>query len=202
MPNAESPSCDLENPASGEEPLKPKRALAVQILLSAWAVFHLLAMLITPNRNTYLGQLFSGLMEPYANFLELSSNWNFFAPQPGPPLRLEFEAVGADGEQQHHGFWPELSSPWRQTTLSHFVMKDMNGGERLVGRFLCHQNPSAQSVRVWRNIYTIPSLDEVVAGKRSIDDSSRVTRQFIGDFVCPVNSGAWTQAQWSEETSK
>jgi len=163
----------------------PKKTTTLfQALLSFWAVFHVLAVLITPNRNTYLGAQVSSVMEPYANFLELSANWNFFAPQPGPPMRLEFEAVDREGVQIAHNFWPALSSPWRQSTLSHFVMKDQNGGDRLIGNFLCHRNPGSHSVRIWRNTYGIPTLEEVASGQRKIGDESRVVRQFIGEWTC------------------
>ena len=156
----------------------------IKALLSVWAVFHVLAVLITPNRNTYLGALVSGVIEPYANFLELSANWNFFAPQPGPPIRLEYEALDAERGQIAHDFWPALDSPWRQTTLSHFVMKDPNGGDRLIGNFLCHRNPAAKSVRIWRNTYGIPTAQEVKKGSRKIGDDTQVVRQFIGEWAC------------------
>jgi hypothetical protein len=161
-----------------------KNKLVIQGLLSAWAIFHVLAVLITPNRNSYLGKALGSWMEPYANFLELSANWNFFAPQPGPPIRLEFEAVDAQGAQLVHDFWPALDSPWRQSTLSHFVMKDPNGGDRLMGNFLCHRNPGSHSIRMWRNTYGIPSLEEVATSKKKIGDDSRVVRQFMGEWRC------------------
>ena len=163
-----------------------KRKFVAQLLLSVWAVFHVSAVLITPNRESYLGSRVSALMEPYANFLELSASWNFFAPQPGPPIRLEYEAVGGDGGQLEHGFWPALDSPWRQSALSHFVMKDQAGGDRLIGNFLCHRISGSRSVKIWRNTYGIPSLDEVASRKKAIGDDSRVVRQFIGEWSCPV----------------
>ena len=161
-----------------------KTTILIQALLSIWAVFHVLAVLITPNRETYLGKQVASVMVPYADFLELAANWNFFAPQPGPPLRLEFETVDREGSQLLHGFWPELDSPWRQTTLSHFVMKDQNGGERLIGNFLCARNPGSHAVRVWRNTYGIPTIEEVASAQRKIGDESRVVRQFIGEWTC------------------
>lgn len=163
---------------------KKTLSLFVQIILSVWIIIHALAVLITPNRNTYLGTKFSRWMEPYSNFLELSANWNFFAPQPGPPMRLEFEAISSDGNQLAHGFWPNLSSPWRQTTLSHFILKESVPGEQIVGNFLCHEHPGAHAIQVWRNIYRIPSLEEVASRQRAIGDESRVVRQFIGTWNC------------------
>lgn len=175
---------DVQEVGSARMRTPKKTTILIQALLSLWAVFHVLAVLITPNRNTYLGTKVSAVMEPYANFLELSANWNFFAPQPGPPMRLEFEAVDREGMQIAHDFWPALDSPWRQSALSHFVLKDQNGGDRLVGNFLCHRNPRSHAVRVWRNTYGIPSLEEVASGQRRIGDETRVVRQFIGEWTC------------------
>ena len=62
-------------------------------LISLWICFHLLTIFVTPNRETYLGFKLSKVLEPYANSLELAANWNFFAPQPGPPMRFEYEGV-------------------------------------------------------------------------------------------------------------
>lgn len=160
------------------------RVLVIQFLLSVWAIFHVTAVVITPNRNTYLGTTLSTFLEPYANFLELSANWNFFAPQPGPPLRLEFEAVDVERRQLAHDFWPDLDSPWRQTTLSHFVMKDSQGAERLAGNFFCHRTPGASAIRLWRNTYGIPTLEDVARGRRRIGDDVQVSRQFLGEWTC------------------
>lgn len=159
-------------------------AVTLKIILSIWIVLHVLTVLISPNRDTYLGGRLSGWMEPYANFLELSANWNFFAPQPGPPMRLEYEALDQEGAQLAHDFWPNLSSPWRQTTLSHFVMKDSIAGERLVGSFLCSRSSGAHSVRIWRNVYKIPNREQVASGERKIGDDSQAVRQFIGTWSC------------------
>ncbi len=164
------------------------RKQIVQALLSAWIVFHLLAVVIMPNKNTYLGYLFARWLEPYANSLELASNWNFFAPEPGMPMRLEFETVDSKGDQLVHDFWPTLRSPWRKIALSHFIMKGPPGGEALFGKFLCGKNPAASSVRMWKNSYGLPDLMEVADGKKNIKDEILVERQWISEWNCEDRS--------------
>jgi hypothetical protein len=63
-------------------------------------------------------------------------------------------------------------------------MKDSNAGEKIAGKFICSQHASAKSVRVWRNIYGIPRLDEVESGSRVIGDDVQVNRQFMGEWHC------------------
>ena len=153
-------------------------------LISLWICFHLLTILVTPNRETYLGFKLSKALEPYANSLELAANWNFFAPQPGPPMRFEYEGVGTDGKQLAHEYWPPAGAPWRTVALSHFAMKAETGAERVVGNYFCRGVPGARSVRIWKNLYAVPDLLEVQAGRAKIGYDQLVTRTFVADWNC------------------
>lgn len=162
-------------------------------LLSLALVFHLFAVLLAPNKETYLGFRAAKIVEPYLNFLELGSSWNFFAPEPGPPpVFVEWELVGKRGEQLGRGQFPELPDPFtlrerqnRRIAFTRFMVFDDSRTQGVMVPWLCRNHPEAASVRVWRVIHTIPSLNDVAAGRRRIGDDVGLERRSAAHGLCP-----------------
>ena len=166
--------------------------ILVQILLSGFLLFHLTAILIAPNNQTYLGLQARPYIEPYLNSLELVSSWNFFAPDPGPPpMFIEYELEDAKGESVSKGRFPEFPDPFffreRQNRLvaaAHFMIGAEGRVEKTLIPYLCANHPDAYSVRAWSLMYSIPSLQDVADGKRKIGDEIGTERKAIGHTFC------------------
>lgn len=163
-----------------------------RILLSLLLIFHLLCVLVAPNKDTYLGHRVAKGVEPYVNFLGLSSPWNFFAPDPGPPpLFLEWEVLDRLGKPVSHGRWPELPDPFflrerqnRRIAFARFLVMSSAHAEQVMRPYLCKSVENADSVRLWRVVYTIPNLYDVADGKRRIGDDTGATRTWVSHSFC------------------
>ena len=158
--------------------------------ISAWLSVHLVAILITPNRATYLGEKLRPILEPYAHFFELATPWGFFAPDPGPPMRLEYESVSSSGETLGHDYWPPAEVPWRSVALTHFVIKHEKMPVGDVARFLCSKSRSAQNIRIWKVVYGMPDLLEVQAGRAKLGFDQVLKRTFMGEVSCAASGEA------------
>lgn len=165
---------------------------ALQIALSAFICFHLFALILAPNSQTYLAGRASFLVYPYVTFLEFASQWGFFAPDPGPPpVFIEYEFVGDGGGTIGSGTWPEKKDPYwlrerqnRRIAVARFLIANNDRIEKTMGQYLCRENPAARSVRLWKSIYGIPRLDDVARGKRAIGDGVEVKRSFVTQYLC------------------
>src|SRR6476469_7797231 len=86
---------------------------ATKAFLSLFLVFHLSAVVLAPNCQTYLGKVAAPLFEPYLNFFEFMASWSFFAPDPGPPpVFIEWESVDKNSTTLESNRWPILPNPY------------------------------------------------------------------------------------------
>lgn len=154
--------------------------------------FHLVGIALAPNSQSYLGSRAAPIWEPYLNFFELVSSWNFFAPEPGPPpIYVEWEVFGAKGVELTRGRLPEGRDPFalrerqnrRIAAAKYMVLLDSRG-ERILTSYLCRTVPGARSVRVWKAMDTIPSLPDVASGKRTIGDAEGRELRMVGHSFC------------------
>ena len=160
--------------------------------LSGWLVFHLFCIVLAPNSNSYLGQVSMPIVSPYINFFELASQWGFFAPDPGPPpLFIEYELVGQDGNGYLTSTFPEhdpkyaLREPQnRRVAMARFLLRAPENLKKIMGAYFCRQNKDATAVRFWRVVESIPGLSDVAAGKRRIGDGAGTERSWVGQYVC------------------
>jgi hypothetical protein len=163
-----------------------------RIVLSLALAFHLFAILLAPNKDTYLGYRVAAVVEPYVNFLELGSSWNFSAPDPGPPpVYVEWELIGKNEEQLARGQWPEGKDPFglrerqnRRIAFARFMVFDDSRAQAVMVPYLCRQHPEAYAVRVWRVMYSLPSLNDVATGKRRIGDDVGLDRRSVTHSLC------------------
>lgn len=176
--------------------LSKRRVL--RALLSVAIVWHLAAILIAPNKDTYLALKAAPLIEPYVNFLELASSWNFFAPDPGPPpIYVEWEVLDSKLGTLERGRWPETADPYflrerqnRRIASARFMAFSDTRTEQILLPYLCRTRAGtgAHSIRLWRTVYTIPGIKEVVDGKRTIGDDVGVDRHWVSHSFCQGKS--------------
>ena len=160
------------------------RTVWLKIGLSVFLIFHLFAVIIVPNSMNYLGLQTGPILERYVNFFELSQNWSFFAPEPGPPVFVEWEILDAQGEPIEKTRWPALGSTYRKVSLAVFTSTTDEKVDQLMGSYLCRTNPKAGSVRIWRVISPAPTREEVAHGTRKIGDDAKLERQMITHSFC------------------
>ena len=160
--------------------------------LSVFLVFHLLCVIIAPNKETYLGYRVAWLIEPYINSLGLSSSWSFFAPDPGPPpVFVEWELLDKASHPLERGRWPEATDPFilrerqnRRIATARFMVFSDERTEQVMLPYLCRTHPQADAVRLWRVSLTIPSLTDVRSGRRKIGDNGGREKRWVSHSFC------------------
>lgn len=159
--------------------------------LSLFLVFHLFCVLLVPNSDNYVGNYFSKIMLPYLYFFELTNNWNFFSPNPEPPVYVEFELVDTQGQAFLSGQWPDARDSFfwrdrktRRVSAADFMVNQELRAEKIMVSYLCHRDPRTHSIRIWRAMDTIPTPEEVVSGKRRIGDGVGTERKFVSHTFC------------------
>jgi hypothetical protein len=166
----------------------------IQAGLSVFIFFHLTAVIIAPNGRSYLGGVVGPWIEPYVNALELVSSWNFFAPDPGPPpIQVVYEIHGKDQELVQEGKFPEAGDPFffrdrqnRRIAAARFMISAQDRLEKVMVPYLCKSVPGAQAVRLGKRMHSIPSLQEVAEGKRSIGDALEAKTEWVSTTYCSM----------------
>ncbi len=160
--------------------------------LSVFIVFQLTVVLLAPNGDHYVGNFLKPVIEPYANFFELTSRWSFFAPEPGPPpVFVEYQLLGAHGAELQKARFPEEKNPYfirdrqnRRIASAEFMMPGEDRVEKVMVPYLCGNHPEAESIKLWRVAYTIPSMEDVASGKRQIGDEVNLERREVSHTFC------------------
>lgn len=169
-----------------------RRSEWIRIALSGFIGFHLFAVILTPNSQSYLGASASGVVDPYISFLELSNTWSFFAPDPGPPpVFLEYEIFDKHGATLSKGRWPDFPDPYflrerqnRRVAAAEFMILAGVRSERMMVPYLCANAPEAHSVSLHQCHIPIPSLWDVRDGKATLGDESKLERTLISHNFC------------------
>jgi hypothetical protein len=188
-------------PSFSEWPSPARKAQAVRMKrvkagLSVFILFHLFCILLAPNSDNYTGFRFGKLIQPYVFFLELTNNWNFFAPNPEPPIYVEYELVDPDGQGYKQGMWPEEKDPFflrdrqtRRISSADFMVNTEMHAEKMMVPYLCNLTPRPHSIRLWRVMRTVPSPQDVESGKRQIGDRVGEDRKFVSHTFCDAGGG-------------
>jgi hypothetical protein len=186
------PFSDL--PASLPGGPQRKLSLGAKLLrcgLSLAIVFHLFCVLLAPNGESSLGISMSALIQPYLYFFELTNSWNFFSPNPEPPIYVEYELLDKSGETLQRGSWPEKNDPYflrerqnRRITATDFMVGTEIRAEKMMVPYLCGLEPKPAALRLWRAMYSFPTPAEIVSGKRKIGDDVGKDRKFVSHTFC------------------
>ena len=160
--------------------------------ISLFLLFHLFVIVIYPNRELLFSRWAAPLISPYVNFFEFSGEWNFFAPEPGPPpLYLEWDVQDEKGEElgterfpnPQHGYF-FLDRQNRRAAVARFMFSGEDRYIRVWGEYVCRENPRAHSVRLWRVVLDVPGMSDVAEGKKQIADYNVVERRSVGNVYC------------------
>ena len=172
-----------------------KKRTWIRVGLTFAILFHLLVIGIAPNRNTAVGQLLDPVIGPYINALELAANWNFFSPEPGTPMYVEWELENASGEVYSKGMLPEFENPFalrerqnRRMTAARFISLTDERLEKVMSNYLCAHSPGVYSVRIWSSYLKVPSPGEVASGKKSIPGFDSLSRRMVAHHFCEGRS--------------
>lgn len=159
--------------------------------LSLFVVFHLFCVLLVPNSDNYAGNYFLKIMEPYLYFFEMTNNWNFFSPNPEPPVYVEYELLDDQGNSYSSGQWPDTKETYfwsdrqtRRISAADFMVNQELRAEKMMVGYFCHQIPQPHGIRIWRSMDTIPTPAEIVSGKRRIGDKIGTDRKFVSHTFC------------------
>jgi len=171
-------------------------------VLSLPLAFHLFCIFLAPNANNYIGMIAVPWVEPYVRALSIASTWGFFAPEPGPPpIFIEYELIGDDGESLKLGRFPDRErvsflrerDNWELATVR-YLMNDPAASEPVMVNWLCRRHPEAAQVRVWKLGFTLPGIREVSEGRASLLDESRAERRYAGSGVCDRHAAGTADA--------
>lgn len=159
--------------------------------LSLLILYHLCAVVFVPNGEFLLGKWSESVLLPYIEFFEFSNRWSFFAPNPGQPMFIDWEIAGKDGATLESGRWPDSHEAFffrerynRRVETVEFMMSDDTRIEKLMLPMLCRRSAGANSVRLWRVLYDLPSREEVAKGTRKIGDETNITKKLVSRSFC------------------
>jgi hypothetical protein len=159
--------------------------------LSLFIVFHLFCVLLVPNSDNATGEFFLRFTKPYLFFFEMTNTWNFFAPNPEPPIWIDYQLLDAQGQPYFNGRWPDIQKPYflreRQTrliTAADFMVNNEVSAEKMMVNYLCHLQPHPDSLRLWRIMETVPTSADVASGRRTIGDGVGEDRKFVSHDFC------------------
>lgn len=162
-----------------------------RVILHLFILFQLLVVFVTPNRDSFLGQKVTPWIDPYINFFEFASSWNFFAPDPGPPpLLIEWEQLDSSGVAVSEGHFPSDETYFfndiktRRVALTRFFVYSDQRHLEIWGAYLCRRHPEANGFRLWKSIGSIANLFDVQSGKRSARDPGEFQKASVGTHFC------------------
>jgi hypothetical protein len=164
--------------------------------LSVFILFQLTVVILGPNCENYVCTKLSPVIVPYANFFEMTSKWSFFAPEPGPPpVFVEYELLDVKGEAIQKSRFPEAQNPYfirerqnRRIASVEFMMPGEDRVEKVMVPYLCSHHPDAQSIKLWRVAYSVPSMEDVAKEKRKIGDEINIERRIVSHTFCERKS--------------
>ncbi len=177
--------------ASKPEPGSSRKRTWIRVGLSVAILFHLFVIGIAPNRNTAVGQWVDPVIGRYISALELAANWNFFSPEPGTPVYIEWELENRSGEVYSKGMLPEFESPFamrerqnRRMTAARFISMSDERLVKVMSTYLCSHSPGVYSIRLWSSYLVIPSPAEIASGKKTKPGMDALSRRLVAHHFC------------------
>lgn len=161
-------------------------------LISVLLVFHLLGVVTSPNRVSFLTATLAPVYYPYMSLLGLYSTWSFFAPEPFyAPVHIDYK-LERRGAMPLEGRFPPAQNPYlfrdrfnRRISLTRQVLGSEGNIKGMFMSWLCHEHPDLDSAQLWGVMATIPSLEQVKLGDRKITDPAELRTEVLGTHYCP-----------------
>ncbi len=69
--------------------------------------------------------------------------------------------------------------------MSRFIMATDESVRNMFMRYLCMQNPTVTSARLWRVMGSEPSVDDVISRKKRVTDPVEFKIDPLGTYYCP-----------------
>jgi len=168
-----------------------------QILIGLPVCYQLLVILITPNAQNVVGMNAYPFISKYATGIDFLNTWAFFAPDPGPPpIFVIWSLLDNSGKELSQGRIPqEESNPYffadrqlRRAAVVRFISTGEGRAEKMLVPYLCRNHPEANAVRLSMVVYPVPSMADVLAGKRSVLDNKSLERKELSLSFCKETS--------------
>lgn len=168
------------------------RGRLAYIAMSAFVIWHTLAMVIAPAPDSRIKDAFLALFQPYLTVLRLNSQWDFFAPTVGEGSRLRYIIVDKAGV--HRAFMPAEELSWFHPSYFWFrswyysIMDDPESHADFAAAQFCRKHAALLPVtitllEVQEEKFT---LADHMSGKRRTD-SDFFTVKTLKSVRCPDN---------------
>lgn len=148
-------------------------------IASFFIAIHLFVIASAPNALSYLNNKLDGFLLPYINTLGLNQVWQFFSPDPGPPLHFRYKTEKAHLPAEEQLFPPPAQDSKlirnnynRRVALVRVVAMIPTFPDDVMGPYLCRLYPDTDANTVEVMAYQVPNSVEVANGKK-IHDLSR-----------------------------
>ena len=170
------------------------RMSPLQWFLSAFVVYHLFAVMITPLLLPPFGERLGAWVQPYVTTFEFTNLWEFFSPNPAVPMLISWEADDASGRLVSEGVWPRIPRPGvindeevRRLAALYFMVGSDEYIEKMMVPHLCAQDGRFHAVRLWKESHPVPSLMEEGFGRPAVEGS--MERKFVAHAFCESQAG-------------
>ena len=158
--------------------------------MSAFAVWHTLAMVIAPAPDGHVANLARVALQPYLTFLRLDNQWDFFAPTVGEGSRLRYDIQDRTGKV--HVFLPADELRWYHPNFLWFrswyyrIIDDPENYADNAAAVLCRKHAALQPLAItFYEIQEEPfTRDDYLAGKQRMDPGFFTVRMLRG-IRCP-----------------
>jgi len=122
----------------------------------------------------------------------LWSTWNFFAPDPGPAVAIEYELFDSKGDSIRKGLWPDFKKHLffhdrllrRLSSTQYMIFVHPEAAGRMLASYFCSTDSRINSIRATAVIYPTPSLAELNGKNPTNAGIERQTRNSIGLEFC------------------
>ncbi len=169
------------------EQLRTRLAYAA---MSAFVVWHTLAMVIAPAPDSDVTLLARRALQPYLTFFRLDNQWDFFAPMVGEGDRLRYDILDRTGKTQ--AFLPAEELRWYHPNFLWFrswyyrIIDDPDNYADSAAAVLCRKHAALQPLAI--TFYVIQeerfTPEDFRAGKQRMDAGFFTVRMLKG-VRCP-----------------
>jgi hypothetical protein len=188
MAATRTPSATTQPPAGLSRTWK----LVISVLVS----LHVLAVFVgpwaMPPHRSELARTIAAGMGPYLQAAFLDNGYRFFSPEPGPGHLVRYEVTTHDG-RQIEGTFPDKKAQWprllyhRYFMLSEFL--NTISGPQAAELATAYQESyanhlvdkyDAKEVKLYLRHHRLPTMEEVLAGKKLSDPEFYEERYVVG----------------------
>tara|TARA_B100001248_G_C27399656_1_gene469068 strand:- start:4448 stop:4954 length:507 start_codon:yes stop_codon:yes gene_type:complete len=162
----------------------------LQWFVSLTASLFLFAMAVIPNGYSYFYAKYQNTIIPITNTINVTYNWQFFAPNPPPAIYYDF-ILWRDNEFLGERTIPDGEAPFffranysRRVTIKNTLMKFPDLVYTIFAPYYCSLYPEANYIQIKKTIVEPLSIDDAKSGKRDMLDESKTISEDLGYEEC------------------